>query len=198
NQEYESALANFIRKVLGNSEFVESLNAFQKRTAFFGALNSLSQTVLKLTVPGVPDFYQGNELWEFNLVDPDNRRRVDYSARQTFLSEFQSDKKGLARSIEKLTRNMHDGRIKMYVIWQALGLRKLQPDLFLHGDYLALQVIGRHAANGIAFARTVEGKAAVIVVPRLAAKLAGDELRLPIGERTWRETAGRLAAGTGH
>jgi (1->4)-alpha-D-glucan 1-alpha-D-glucosylmutase len=197
NQEYESALANFIRKVLSNSEFVESLNAFQKRTAFFGALNSLSQTVLKLTVPGVPDFYQGNELWEFNLVDPDNRRRVDYSARRTFLSEFQSDK-GLAQCTEKLSRNMHDGRIKMYVIWQALGLRTLQPDLFLHGDYLALQVTGRHAANGIAFARTLEGKAAVIVVPRLAAKLAGDDLRLPIGERTWRETAVRLPAALGN
>src|SRR6185369_5744828 len=86
NQEYESALSDFIRKVLSHPPFVNSFSGFHLKPAFFGMLNSLSQTVLKLTVPGVPDFYQGNELWEYNLVDPDNRRPVDYAARQKLLA----------------------------------------------------------------------------------------------------------------
>ena len=196
NHEYEAALSGFIKSMLNGSEFLKSFNAVQKKSAFFGGLNSLSQTLLKLTVPGVPDLYQGNEFWEFNLVDPDNRRPVDYSARRKVLSEFESEK-CLAQCAEKLTGNITDGRVKLYVIWQALAFRKLHPELFLLGDYLPLQITGRHAAHAIAFARIIPDKAAVVVVPRLVAKLVGNELSLPTGEQFWGGTAIHLPAAVG-
>ena len=185
NQEYENALSDFTKRVLGNRDFLDLFSAFHRKPAFFGMLNSLSQTVLKLTVPGVPDLYQGNELWEFNLVDPDNRRPVDYAGRQRVLAQLNS-----AECMpQQVTAAMHDGRIKMFVIRQALSLRRLEPELFLYGEYLPLRVSGRHSEHAIAFARTFKGRAVVVVVPRLCSKLTAGELRPPTGAEVWQETA---------
>ena len=185
NQEYEAALSDFIRKLLSHPPFVNSFSAFHRKPAFFGMLNSLSQTVLKLTVPGVPDFYQGNELWEFNLVDPDNRRPVDYAARQRLLAQLKSAEP----TPRQVTSAMHDGQVKMFVIRQALGLRQMYPELFLHGDYLPLNIHGSHAAHAIAFARTLNDRAIVVVVPRLCSNLTAGQMRPPTGHEVWQETA---------
>ena len=193
NQDYESALSSFIRQLLSSPKFLESFAALQQKAAFFGMLNSLSQTVLKLTVPGVPDFYQGNELWQFNLVDPDNRRQVDYSERQKALAALHSAE-CTPLCADQLTSAMQDGRIKMLVIRKALSLRQMHPELFLHGDYVPLQVTGAQAVHAVAFARTFEDRAVVVVVPRLSLKLTGGAQRLPTGSGIWRETALELPA----
>ena len=126
-----------------------------------GALNGLAQTLLRMTVPGVPDLYQGNEFWDFSLVDPDNRRPVDYAAREHALQE--------PLPPVELLANWRDGRIKQAMIAQVLERRRACPELFHHGQYLPLEVRGKHAGHVLAFARIGEAQRAVVVVPRLAA-----------------------------
>jgi (1->4)-alpha-D-glucan 1-alpha-D-glucosylmutase len=155
-------------------------------------LNSVSQTLIKLTAPGVPDIYQGNELWEFNLVDPDNRRAVDYKVRKKVLAEFSGVCDGgcdqQAAFSRDLATNMDDGRIKAYVIWKILNLRKQHPELFQLGDYIPLEVAGERAKHLIAFARRYKAKTLIVAAPRLCAQLSGGELRMPYGEEVWQDT----------
>jgi (1->4)-alpha-D-glucan 1-alpha-D-glucosylmutase len=156
--------------VLGSAEFRNDFIPFQRKISHFGVLNSLSQTLIKLTAPGVPDTYQGNELWEFNLVDPDNRRAVDYSLRRRVLAEFTGICDGgcdqQATFARELAANMDDGRIKAYLIWKILNLRKQQPELFQLGEYVPLEVAGERAKHLVAFAR--RHKALTLIVTRRA------------------------------
>src|SRR6266699_5007509 len=114
NQDYELAVSRFVKSVLESKEFRASFLPFQSKTAYFGMLNSLSQTLIKLTAPGVPDIYQSNELWEFVLVDPDNRRPVDYKARhrtlQLLKTTFESSHQPTGRKARELAQNMEDGQ----------------------------------------------------------------------------------------
>jgi (1->4)-alpha-D-glucan 1-alpha-D-glucosylmutase len=196
NQEYESALTNFTQAVVSSQEFRRAFVPFQRVISHFGMLNSLAQTVIKLTAPGVPDIYQGNELWNFSLVDPDNRRPVNYAERVRILEELRrgSEKAdclcGFAR---ELARNLVDGRNKAYLTWRALRLRNQNPDLFLRGDYIQLASKGAKSEHVLAFARKLGESQVVIVVPRLCARLLGGELRLPLGESVWRDTKVELA-----
>src|SRR5207302_7629671 len=130
---------------------------FQKRIAFYGALNGLSQVVLKTMSPGVPDFYQGSELWDLSLVDPDNRRPVDYERRAAILRKMKatSDRLDLAT----LLRRWSDGRVKMFVTWKLLELRARRAEVFQHGSYEPLDG-GR---NVCAFSR---GDEVIVAVPR--------------------------------
>jgi (1->4)-alpha-D-glucan 1-alpha-D-glucosylmutase len=193
NQEYESAVTSFVTAVVQSKEFCDDFVRFQRTVSHFGMLNSLSQTLLKLTAPGVPDIYQGNELWEFNLVDPDNRRAVDYRARQRTLEDIQSaapfSQQQRTEYAQELATNMEDGRIKMYVIGKALSLRSKWDDLFGQGDYSPVSASGSHAKHVIAYARSWQDSRMIVVVPRLCVQLLRNHLQLPTGAGVWGDTA---------
>jgi (1->4)-alpha-D-glucan 1-alpha-D-glucosylmutase len=156
----------------------KGLLAFTRRIAGIGMHNSLSQLVLKLAAPGVPDFYQGTELWDFSLVDPDNRRPVDFALRERLLDEIRQSALPKAELARELYRSWEDGRIKLFLTQAGLAARREQPELFAGGGYTALRPQGSRVANLCAFARTAGGKLAVAVVPRLVAGLL-DDARLP-------------------
>ena len=160
----ERSLSGFsIRNV--SAEFLGSLQSFTQRTSLLGALNSLSQITLKATMPGVPDFYQGTEFWDFSLVDPDNRRPVDFAARASALAALETpDWKSLAQ-------NWTDGRIKLAWTRHLLKLRAELADVFSHGDYQPLEVIGPHRDHVIAFARRHGGDAVIVAVAKSLAPL---------------------------
>jgi (1->4)-alpha-D-glucan 1-alpha-D-glucosylmutase len=193
NQEYESVLTSFIKASLESEQFRADFLPLQRQVSYFGMLNSLAQTVLKLTVPGVPDVYQGCEVWEFNLVDPDNRRPVNYAAREGILRELKactrSGCSALAKYVQELAANMRDGRIKMYVTWRVLNLRKSQAAIFHDGDYLPLKATGKKAKHVVAFSRIMGESSVLVVVPRLSARLVAKQLRLPAGGEVWEDTA---------
>jgi len=192
NQAYESAVLGFVEAVLKSRDFCESFVPFQKDTAYFGMLNSLSQTLIKLTAPGVPDIYQGTELWDFSLVDPDNRRPVDYKQRLAVLRELKKRSPADAECAQKqlcsITQNMEDGRIKLHTIASTLSLRKQLPELFRDGEYLPLAVIGEKSRHVVAFARRLGDHWLIVAVPRLCAELLEYQRHLPCGSEIWRET----------
>jgi (1->4)-alpha-D-glucan 1-alpha-D-glucosylmutase len=195
NAEYEEALLDFTEKLLTASpKFLESFTAFQKRVAHYGVFNSLSQTLIKLTAPGVPDFYQGTELWDLSLVDPDNRRPVDYERRRQVLDQLRGASESNAEAlVDELVAARADGRIKLFVIHRTLQTRAEYQDLFEDGEYLPLKVTGEHAARVIAFARRQGGQLAVTVAPRLLASVVGED-GLPLGD-VWGDTAVELPEG---
>jgi (1->4)-alpha-D-glucan 1-alpha-D-glucosylmutase len=187
---FERALRGWVRAVLGSPKFRADLESFVDRIAPSGAVNSLAATVLRATAPGVPDVYQGTELWSFSLVDPDNRRPVDFELRERMLEALE---RGDATPRE-LAASWQDGRVKLHVLRAVLGLRRDRPDLFAEGQYAPLEVTGRRRNNVVAFARRNRRAWAVTVVPRLTANLTRGD-RLPTGSRTWPATVVRLPAG---
>ena len=157
-------------------------------------LNSLSQTLSQARPsPGVPDIYQGTELWDFSLVDPDNRRPVDYGARDALLRDLEvrmaSSDSERATEVRALLNSMTDGRAKLFVLWRALDVRCRHERLFREGDYVALTPVGTFSDHLCAFARRLEDEAVIAIVPRLYARLLGDRDELPIGEQIWADTA---------
>ena len=191
---YEEATADFIQALLTRdfaNRFLPDFTAFQRRIARAGAFSSLSQLVLKLTSPGVPDIYQGNELWDFSLVDPDNRRPVDYAARQAALQEIKAIHagEGPAACAQRLLGALPDGRIKLYLTWKTLALRHERESLFREGDYLPLKAHGEHAEQVCAFARRQGNEIVIVAVPRLLRGLLGEDGRqLPVGATAWGDT----------
>jgi malto-oligosyltrehalose synthase len=192
NTAYETAVSSFVRTLLNReakNRFLDDFVPFQRRVARIGLWNSLSQTLLKLTCPGVPDIYQGNDSWDFSLVDPDNRRPVDYMRRQQMFESIQVWGNGPdALSIGRLLETPEDGRIKMYLIWRTLCSRQQQPALFQQGEYLPLAVEGAKANHVVAFARKFGTTRVIVVVPRLVAALLNDIDLPPIGLRIWNDT----------
>jgi (1->4)-alpha-D-glucan 1-alpha-D-glucosylmutase len=175
NEAYDSAVAGFVEQVLGvvsGAEFINDLSQFHGRVAYIGMINSLAQTLLKLSVPGVPDFYQGTELWDFSLVDPDNRRPVDFTKRQRVLDALKggapSDRTSL---VCDLLTNWQDGRVKQYLIYQTLNFRRQQAGLFQSGSYEPLVATGNFRENLCAFARRLEDRWLIAAVPRLIARM---------------------------
>jgi (1->4)-alpha-D-glucan 1-alpha-D-glucosylmutase len=191
DEEYERACLNFIDRILDPSpgnEFLADLLKFQKKITFFGLLNSLSQTLLKITSPGVADHYQGTELWDLNLVDPDNRRQIDFETRKKHLESIKQKEQEPNKLIEELLSNPSDGRIKMFTIYKALHTKKDNPALFRYGDYLPIQIEGAFNSNIIAFARHYEHEWAIIVVPRFLTEVV-KEGRWPLEKKTWEDTS---------
>jgi (1->4)-alpha-D-glucan 1-alpha-D-glucosylmutase len=196
NAEYEEALLQYIRALLEQRDgnlFLTDFIAFQRRISRFGLLNALSQTLCKLTAPGVPDIYQGNEIWDFSLVDPDNRRPVDYPKRRRMLAELEGIDmdacvdRGLIKS---LVDGIRDGRCKLFLTWKVLQFRRDHESLFRDGEYLPLRVSGDFAPNVCAFARRHEGKLAITIAPRLYLRLLGpDRDDPPLGGSVWGDTA---------
>jgi (1->4)-alpha-D-glucan 1-alpha-D-glucosylmutase len=193
NREYEDALCQFIRALLGDLDrgaFISDFLPFQRRVARFGLLNSLSQTALKFTVPGIPDTYQGNEVWTFRLVDPDNRQPIDYAERQRMLSalrEATADATQLPEFVQDLFEHLDDGRSKLYVTWKTLTLRREHPELFRRGDYLGLEVSGTRADHVCAFLRRWQDRTAIVAAGRWFARLSGEAGEMPIGS-AWSDT----------
>jgi len=171
---YEGALHDFVAALLEpapNAQFMQSFLPFAERVARAGFLNSLAQTLLKLTVPGVPDLYQGSEVWDLRLVDPDNRSPVDFDRLRAMLdAASHAAEPGSVDSTRALLDGMRDGRIKLYLIRQCLELRRQRPALFRNGSYIPLQVRGRRAENVCAFARQHAETTLITAVPRLLAR----------------------------
>jgi (1->4)-alpha-D-glucan 1-alpha-D-glucosylmutase len=171
NQAHEEAFTAFVARILdpSNTPFVESFAAFHREIARVAAQNSLAQTLLKVASPGVPDFYQGSELWELRLVDPDNRTPVDFAARRGFLSDLSSNFSAPSRQqICSLLANWENGKVKLYVVWKGLATRVAHRELFESGEYLPLSVIGPRAREVFAFARTDRKSWAVLILRRSA------------------------------
>ncbi|HET7437037.1 MAG TPA: malto-oligosyltrehalose synthase, partial [Thermoanaerobaculia bacterium] len=175
NVEHEKALQDFATGILEKDAFRASFTRFQKRVAFHGFLNALSQVVLKATSPGLPDFYQGTELWDFSLVDPDNRRPVDYDKRAALLRDVQTATPSV------LLRNWSDGRVKLYVTHRTLLTRAAHADTFRDGAYRA---VTSESPNVIAYTR---GDDILVAVPRLTTQLVKPP-QLPLAE-VWRDHA---------
>ncbi|NUN24286.1 MAG: malto-oligosyltrehalose synthase [Candidatus Jettenia caeni] len=193
NVTYENAVMDFVEAILkdvrGNL-FLKDFQLFQKRISHYGMYNSLSQTLLKMTSPGIPDFYNGTEIWDFSLVDPDNRRPVDYRVRMKILEELKKQESEI--SLEKLARELtvkrENGKIKLYVIYKALNYRKEQRELFERGEYIPLTVTGGKSYNICAFARRFESKNIITIAPRFFTKLIPQVEMLPLGNEVWKDT----------
>jgi (1->4)-alpha-D-glucan 1-alpha-D-glucosylmutase len=195
NGEYESALCQFVAEALGNPErnaFIADFTPFAGQVARIGMFNSLSQVAIKIASPGVPDFYQGNELWDLSLVDPDNRRPVDYARRGTMLEalkmRFSPASTDHAREARMLVEHMDDGAIKLYAIWKGLALRRQFSTLFARGEYVPLESRGEHADRVCVFARVEGVRAVVVVAPRLIGRLV-TAFGNPLGAAAWTNTA---------
>jgi (1->4)-alpha-D-glucan 1-alpha-D-glucosylmutase len=196
NTEYEDALTQFVRTTLELREgnlFLGDIVAVQRRLTRFGLLNGLSQVLCKLTAPGVPDIYQGNEIWDFSLVDPDNRRPVDYEQRRRMLGELRAVT--TAGQVRSLVDHLDDGRCKLYLAWKVLQFRREHEALFRRGDYVPLRVTGEHTSNLCAFARRHEGEMVVVIAPRLYLRLLGEREQPPLGAEVWENTLVELPRG---
>jgi len=193
NEEYEQAVLQFVEAILDprrSAAFLDSFTAFQARVAELGIWNSLSQLLIKITAPGIPDFYQGTELWDLSLVDPDNRRPVDYQQRRQMLTALTSC---TSTSVEELLANRRDGRVKLFATARALAARAERRDAFEEGEYVALHTSGTRRESVFAFARQSGRAIAITCVPRLVASLSLDS-DPPIGAAVWSDTAVVLPA----
>lgn len=192
NETYENALKKFIENMFSDETFKDSLNNFVNKLIAPGWINSLALNLLKLTAPGVPDIYQGTELWTFNLVDPDNRRLVDYQLRKSLLAEV------CALPVEQILEGFNEGLPKLWVIKQALHLRREHPDWFgTNGSYKAIYAQGPKADHLVAFMR---GEKAITIVPRLVLGLEGnwDKTSLDLPEGDWQNilSGEKISGGT--
>jgi (1->4)-alpha-D-glucan 1-alpha-D-glucosylmutase len=166
NEDWENAMGRFVADSLKPDHgFRSKFEPAAAQIAWHGMLNSLTQTILKFTVPGVPDIYQGTELWDFSLVDPDNRRRIDFSANQQILEEIQKE------SAEVLLKSWHDGRVKMSIITRLLRLRQTATALFESGSYYSYYANGELADCCVAFSREMDSQKILVIVPRFTTRL---------------------------
>ncbi|MGD7437601.1 malto-oligosyltrehalose synthase, partial [Ralstonia pseudosolanacearum] len=192
--DYEQACHDFVFTLLTGEAapaFLPSLAAFVRTIAPAGAVNGLAQMLLRVTVPGVPDLYQGTDLWDTSLVDPDNRRPVDFAVRHRSLRALQTHPE---HSLAPLLAHWTDGRIKQAVLARALGVRAAMPEVFAAGRYLPLALSGSGGAHALAFAREHAGRWVVAIVPLHAAALLGHAAVPVFPAGAWRDTTVCLPA----
>ena len=191
NEPHEAALRKFVHSIIddsGSRRFRADFEALQEKLAFYGAFNSCSQLILKMTSPGVPDFYQGNEIWNFRLTDPDNREPVDFKKRMKMLHELKSrNVDAIPELCQNLLNHWCDGRLKLYITACTLQFRRARQGLFSSGDYLPLKVQGKNEFVH-AFARRSGQDWIVVAVPRLLTNIVAPGA-FPIGPKAWRSTA---------
>ena len=202
NAAYEEALTGFVDRILSaapGNNFLAEFRHLQRRVARCGIFSSLSQTLLKMTSPGVPDFYQGSEFWDLTLVDPDNRHPVDYAIRLQALALMKARETeiGAQALFRELMQSSEDGRIKQYLIYRVLNFRRNNREIFQQGEYLPLEVKGAKSRHLCAFARRVSGKTVIVAAPRLVAGLMMESELYPLGERVWQDTFLVLPEGVG-
>jgi len=194
NTHYEEALAKFIDAMMDptRNPFIKDFEAFQKRVSYFGMFNSLSQTLLKITSPRIPDFYQGTEIWDFSLVDPDNRRPVNFDIRTKMLEALKKKMVTYGSDLSDLTRELirewTDGSIKLYVTFRSLTYRKENRKLFMDGAYTPLWGDGNLKDHICAFARQGEGKVVLVIVPRFLSRLTQVD-EIPLGMEVWGDSS---------
>jgi (1->4)-alpha-D-glucan 1-alpha-D-glucosylmutase len=215
DSDYEEGFLTFVEKVLepsDSNEFMKEFLPFQKWVAGYGIFNSLSQVLLKYTAPGVPDTYQGTELWDLSMVDPDNRRPVDYQQRISFLKEIKERQEAdIGKLTDELLSTKEDGRIKLFLTHKVLQARKENLDVFQKGDYQPIEVGGKFKEHIVAFARSFGDTTAIAIAPRFLTSLvqsgeypigevwADTQLQLPQGmQSTWRDAiTNQTISGTG-
>jgi (1->4)-alpha-D-glucan 1-alpha-D-glucosylmutase len=190
DEAYETAVLAFLTRILSPgpaNAFLQDFLPFQYRIMRYGLYNSLAQVLIKTLAPGIPDFYQGTELWDWSLVDPDNRQPVDYPLRQQRLEELYElqNTTDLLKVIHTLLENPEDGRLKMYITTTALQFRKNHPTIFLEGSYLPLQAQGERADHIFGFLRQHHSQTCLVILPRFLTTLIPDPTTLPIGEAIW-------------
>ncbi len=188
NLPYEKGVREFVDAILredGSNRFLKDFLPFQRKIARCGMTNALSQVLVKIASPGIPDFYQGCELWDFRLVDPDNRGPVDFRERKRMLAEIRGAEAGGLRSLlEEMLGRPEDGRIKLFLTWKALTFRKERPGLFEEGDYLPLSASGGKREHLFAFARRLGERWAIAAVPLRVTRLR-PEGEFPTGTKAW-------------
>ncbi len=188
---YEEACVDFVDGIFASQaagDFLQQFLTFQKKIAFYGILNSLSQTVLKMACPGVPDFYQGSELWDLNLVDPDNRRPVDFEKRTSYLQDIITrEQENILALIPDLFSSKEDGRVKLFLIHRVLKARNEYLDVFQRGNYIPLKTDGAFKEHVVTFLREYENLRAIIIAPRLYTGLV-KEGNYPLGNEVWLDT----------
>lgn len=199
DEDYEDAYISFVEEILQPSEdnqFLKEFVPFQKKVAYYGIFNSLSQTLIKITSPGVPDFYQGTELWDLNLVDPDNRRPVDFEKRTSFLRDIRDKTQTDVLSlITELFSSKEDGRLKLFLICRALQARNEKAEVFQKGAYIPIEVGGRFKDHVVVLARRYRNAWAITIAPRLLTALM-KEGEYPFGQQVWDDTRVVLPKGT--
>jgi (1->4)-alpha-D-glucan 1-alpha-D-glucosylmutase len=198
---YEQATEQFINRILSHERanlFLDDFMLFQRKVAFFGLFNSLAQVLLKMTVPGVPDFYQGTELWDYTLVDPDNRRPVDYSLRKRQLADLQrkflDETPDHASLIRSLLPDYQSGQIKQFVIWKLLQFRRRHRTLFEDGRYLPFDAVGAKRDHVCAFGRAHGTESIIVVASRLVLGLTRGAQRGALESDAWQGTSLTLPA----
>lgn len=195
---YESCLAGFVDALLrsdSDNRFLPEFRLLQEKIAFHGAINSLSQVLLKILSPGIPDFYQGSVLWDFSLVDPDNRRPVDFETRLNLLEELRSwDHVNVSSLVDTLLEKWRDGGVKLYLTYKALRFFHAHRALLLEGDYRPIEVEGPRKEHAIAFARHQNAEWAIAAVPRFVSRFSNTG-RFPLGRPAWRDTLLHLPQG---
>lgn len=182
NEQYEQEVLDFTNAILENDEFLKSFRSFVNKAIHFGAFYSLGQCLVKITAPGIPDIYQGTELWDLSYVDPDNRRPVDYERRFSLLQDME---RSSLPYIDELLNNYRDGRVKMYTIFKALQERRANEQIFRDGEYIPLEL---PTENAICYARGSNEGWYIIIVPKLLTAICGDN-ELPTGKAIWRDEA---------
>ena len=192
--EYENGIQIFIDRLLDKRKsevFFKDFLPFQEKIAWHGLFNSLSQCLLKITSPGIPDFYQGTEMWDLNLVDPDNRRKVDFEERSKIVFEIKGcNEDQYPKRIQELFKNWKNGQIKMFLIVRGLQCRNENQELFLEGAYIPLTVEGEYKENVVAFARMYQQKWVIVAAPRFTVSIAGSH-ELPLAD-IWKDTVVHL------
>jgi (1->4)-alpha-D-glucan 1-alpha-D-glucosylmutase len=197
NAEYSQAVSRFVTESLEGTHatrFLASFLPFQRQVAHAGMMNALAQLILKVASPGVPDFYQGVELWDLSLVDPDNRRPVDFAARASILEsllpalEQLESGQAVAGDVSELVDRWPDGRIKLFVTAAALRFRRAHQELLLGGEYHPLVPQGASADHLVGFARSDHTGVLLVIVPRLSMSLTLDDRSLPRGRDAWGAT----------
>jgi (1->4)-alpha-D-glucan 1-alpha-D-glucosylmutase len=203
NEQYDAALVTFIERTLtgpSSARFLDSFSPFAHFVARVGMINSLAQVLLKVASPGVPDFYQGTEFWDLNLVDPDNRRPIDYRTREACLDGLQAlldsgrsvdERQHAVEIVRDLLGHWEDGRIKLWVTAALLRQRRAAPDLFLSGEYVPLDADLDVPGHIVAFGRRAGNRIAVAIAPRLVSRLLPPR-GLPLGSNVWRTSRVRM------
>lgn len=197
DEAYEQACVRFIERILVRGPanvFLKTFVPLQHKIAFYGVFNSLAQTLLKMASPGVPDFYQGCELWDLSLVDPDNRRPVDFRKRKEMLADIKARLGRPCSLAARLLKRPQDGGVKMFLVHQVLAARRQNMPLFENGNYMPLEAVGRYKPNLLGFCRRHNDQWVLALVPRFLTEVVG-QAQAPLGPKVWKDTAVVLPQG---